>query len=167
VKRRGFDETAATGIVSNRWKGQNRNRRHGRADRWGQLLGSISEAAHARFRPLEHGAREQPERPDLRFYVRSLCTRARGTPRQVRPSRESLASRRPPAAAVAGALSGGLGPWVPKLGPRVDLLGFAGRSSLRIPRGSRSRSVSARRRRGNADNATVVARCFCAARCAG
>jgi hypothetical protein len=42
-----------------------------------------------------------------------------------------------PAAAVAGALSGALDPWVPKLGARVDLPGFAGGSSLRTPRRDR------------------------------
>jgi hypothetical protein len=39
-----------------------------------------------------------------------------------------------PAAALVGALSGALDPWVSKLGPRVDLPGFAGGSSLRTPR---------------------------------
>jgi hypothetical protein len=32
-------------------------------------VGSISESAHAPFGPLEHGVREQPDRPDRTIFM--------------------------------------------------------------------------------------------------
>jgi hypothetical protein len=83
--------------------------------------------------------REQPERLD-RPVLRPFFMYARARDSQASAAFPRITCKSAaPAATLVGALSGALDPRVPKLGPRVDVLGFAGGSSLRTPLAGRQR----------------------------